>query len=115
MEAAPNGTAPNMYLRDVSVTFMLLQDLAMAQPPSMVGHNSEMELIYKNVGIVGTGAMGRGIAQISAQAGSLVTLMDTQTGAAEKAREAAWRPLQRPTTRHGFWWSAHWLIWWAAT
>jgi 3-hydroxybutyryl-CoA dehydrogenase len=88
MAAAPNGTAPNMYLRDVSVTFMLLQDLAMAQPPSMVGHNSEMELIYKNVGIVGTGAMGRGIAQISAQAGSLVTLMDTQTGAAEKAREA---------------------------
>ncbi len=32
--------------------------------------------------------MGRGIAQIAAQAGSRVKLMDTQVGAAEKAREA---------------------------
>ena len=32
--------------------------------------------------------MGRGIAQIAAQAGSLVKLMDTQVGAAEKARTA---------------------------
>ncbi|MFZ3140391.1 3-hydroxyacyl-CoA dehydrogenase [Polaromonas sp.] len=44
--------------------------------------------IYKTVGIVGTGAMGRGIAQIAAQAGSIVRLMDAQAGAAEKAREA---------------------------
>ena len=43
---------------------------------------------YSNVGIVGTGAMGRGIAQIAAQAGSTVMLMDTQAGAAEAAREA---------------------------
>jgi len=43
---------------------------------------------YKTVGIVGTGAMGRGIAQIAAQAGSTVRLMDAQVGAAEKAREA---------------------------
>ena len=54
----------------------------------MLGHNSTMEVIYKNVGIVGAGAMGRGIAQIAAQAGSLVKLMDAQAGAAEKAREA---------------------------
>lgn len=47
-----------------------------------------MELIYENVGIVGTGAMGRGIAQIAAQAGSLVKLVDAQAGAAEKARNA---------------------------
>jgi 3-hydroxybutyryl-CoA dehydrogenase len=47
-----------------------------------------MQLIHKNVGIVGTGAMGRGIAQIAAQAGSLVKLLDTHSGAAEKAREA---------------------------
>ena len=47
-----------------------------------------MELSYKIVGIVGTGAMGRGISQIAAQAGSLVKLMDAQAGAAEKAREA---------------------------
>ncbi len=32
--------------------------------------------------------MGRGIAQIAAQAGSIVKLMDTQANAAEKAREA---------------------------
>jgi len=43
---------------------------------------------YKTVGIVGTGAMGRGIAQIAAQAGSTVKLMDAQAGAAEKAYEA---------------------------
>lgn len=47
-----------------------------------------MQTIYKTVGVVGTGAMGRGIAQIAAQAGSVVILMDAQAGAAEKAREA---------------------------
>jgi 3-hydroxybutyryl-CoA dehydrogenase len=47
-----------------------------------------MQLSYKIVGIVGTGAMGRGISQIAAQAGSLVKLMDSKAGAAEKAREA---------------------------
>ncbi|MEP6588097.1 MAG: 3-hydroxyacyl-CoA dehydrogenase [Polaromonas sp.] len=47
-----------------------------------------MQITYQTVGIVGTGAMGRGIAQIAAQAGSLVKLMDAQPGAAEKAREA---------------------------
>ena len=47
-----------------------------------------MKTTYQIVGIVGTGAMGRGIAQIAAQAGSLVKLMDAQAGAAEKAREA---------------------------
>lgn len=47
-----------------------------------------MKVNFANVGIVGTGAMGRGIAQIAAQAGSTVKLMDAQAGAAEKAREA---------------------------
>ena len=47
-----------------------------------------MQLSYKIVGIVGTGAMGRGISQIAAQAGSLVKLMDAKAGAAEIAREA---------------------------
>ncbi|MCX7257556.1 MAG: 3-hydroxyacyl-CoA dehydrogenase NAD-binding domain-containing protein, partial [Polaromonas sp.] len=45
-------------------------------------------MTYKTVGIVGTGAMGRGIAQIAAQAGSTVCLMDAQAGAAETARTA---------------------------
>ena len=44
---------------------------------------------FPTVGIVGTGAMGRGIAQIAAQAGSTVVLFDTQPAAIEKAREAA--------------------------
>ncbi len=43
---------------------------------------------FKTVGIVGTGAMGRGIAQIAAQAGSQVLLFDTQAGATAKASES---------------------------
>ncbi|MDP3311012.1 MAG: 3-hydroxyacyl-CoA dehydrogenase NAD-binding domain-containing protein, partial [Polaromonas sp.] len=47
-----------------------------------------MNALYKTVGIVGTGAMGRGIAQLAAQAGSQVKLFDTQADAAGMAREA---------------------------
>ncbi len=47
-----------------------------------------MQVTHEKVGIVGTGAMGRGIAQIAVQAGSTVQLMDVQAGAAEKARES---------------------------
>lgn len=47
-----------------------------------------MNALYKTVGIVGTGAMGRGIAQLAAQAGSQVKLFDTQADAAGKAQEA---------------------------
>ncbi|MBX7201094.1 MAG: 3-hydroxyacyl-CoA dehydrogenase [Rhodospirillaceae bacterium] len=39
------------------------------------------------IGIVGTGAMGRGIAQIAAQAGIRVLLFDALSGAAANARE----------------------------
>ena len=39
------------------------------------------------IGIVGTGAMGRGIAQIAAQAGIRVLLFDALHGAANNARE----------------------------
>jgi 3-hydroxybutyryl-CoA dehydrogenase len=46
-----------------------------------------MKPLYKTVGIVGTGAMGRGIAQIAAQAGSTVKLFDVQPQAAGRARE----------------------------
>jgi len=45
-----------------------------------------MALIYKTVGIVGTGAMGRGIAQIAAQAGSVVMLFDLQQDASCNAK-----------------------------
>ena len=44
-----------------------------------------MQHTFDIVGIVGTGAMGRGIAQIAAQAGSVVRLFDTQPAAVERA------------------------------
>jgi 3-hydroxybutyryl-CoA dehydrogenase len=47
-----------------------------------------MKVTYPTTGIVGTGAMGRGIAQIAAQAGSTVKLFDTQAQAAIQARDA---------------------------
>jgi 3-hydroxybutyryl-CoA dehydrogenase len=37
-----------------------------------------MHILFPNIAVVGTGAMGRGIAQIAAQAGSQVCLFDTQ-------------------------------------
>jgi 3-hydroxybutyryl-CoA dehydrogenase len=46
-----------------------------------------MTLTYKTVGVVGAGAMGRGIAQIAAQAGSTVRLYDTQPQAVSRACE----------------------------
>jgi 3-hydroxybutyryl-CoA dehydrogenase len=45
-----------------------------------------MTPVFPKVAVVGAGAMGRGIAQIAAQAGSLVRLYDTQAPAVEKAR-----------------------------
>ena len=45
-----------------------------------------MKPVYQIVGIVGTGAMGRGIAQIAAQAGSTVKLFDVQPDASQKAK-----------------------------
>ena len=56
-----------------------------------------MTLSYSTVGIVGTGAMGRGIAQIAAQAGSTVKLFDVNPEAARQAQVAIvsqWQRLQ---------------------
>jgi 3-hydroxybutyryl-CoA dehydrogenase len=47
-----------------------------------------MNCVFQHIGIVGTGAMGRGIAQIAAQAGAQVLLFDMAPDAAAKAREA---------------------------
>lgn len=47
-----------------------------------------MNVKFSSIAIVGTGAMGRGIAQIAAQAGSTVLLLDAQEGAAIKAADA---------------------------
>ena len=44
-----------------------------------------MKCTFKTVGIVGTGAMGRGIAQIACQAGSIVKLFDLQPNASQEA------------------------------
>ncbi len=47
-----------------------------------------MQVTYQKVGVVGTGAMGRGIAQIAAQAGSTVMLFDAQQAAAITSRDS---------------------------
>lgn len=47
-----------------------------------------MTVQFSNVGIIGAGAMGRGIAQIAAQAGSQVLLLDSFEGAAARGRDA---------------------------
>lgn len=47
-----------------------------------------MNLAFKQVAVIGAGAMGRGIAQIAAQAGSQVWLYDTQAEAVRQALEA---------------------------
>jgi len=46
------------------------------------------------IGIVGTGLMGRGIAQIAVQGGMRVLLHDAREGAAEEARQAIARTLE---------------------
>jgi 3-hydroxybutyryl-CoA dehydrogenase len=56
-----------------------------------------MKVTFPVIGVIGAGAMGRGIAQIAAQAGSQVLLFDTQPEAVHKAREAVgaqWDKLQ---------------------
>jgi 3-hydroxybutyryl-CoA dehydrogenase len=56
-----------------------------------------MTLAFNKVAVIGAGAMGRGIAQIAAQAGSQVWLYDAQPEATCKARDAVcqqWDKLQ---------------------
>jgi 3-hydroxybutyryl-CoA dehydrogenase len=47
------------------------------------------------LGVLGTGAMGRGIVQVAAAGGMQVLIMDTRAGAAEEAREFIARMLGR--------------------
>jgi 3-hydroxybutyryl-CoA dehydrogenase len=56
-----------------------------------------MTVTFSKIGVIGAGAMGRGIAQIAAQAGSEVLLVDNQPGAAQRGLEAItaqWAKLQ---------------------
>ena len=46
-----------------------------------------MNPLFERVGVIGAGAMGRGIAQIAAQAGLRVLIFDLQAGAAAAARD----------------------------
>ncbi len=54
----------------------------------MPSHNCLMKPTFSVIGIVGAGAMGRGIAQIAVQAGSQVLLFDTQADTARSAQAA---------------------------
>ncbi len=54
-----------------------------------------MTPIFQKVAVVGTGAMGRGIAQMAVQAGSAVQLFDAQVGAAEKSEQALHQQWQK--------------------
>ena len=54
-----------------------------------------MNSSFHSIGIVGTGAMGRGIAQIAAQAGSTVYLFDSKPGAADAAKAHIQQQWQR--------------------
>jgi 3-hydroxybutyryl-CoA dehydrogenase len=47
------------------------------------------------VGVLGTGAMGRGIVQVAAAGGMQVLMMDTRAGAAQEAREFVAKMLSR--------------------
>lgn len=47
------------------------------------------------IGVIGTGAMGRGIVQVAAAGGINVVMMDTREGAAEEAREFVAKMLSR--------------------
>ncbi|MDQ5941801.1 MAG: 3-hydroxybutyryl-CoA dehydrogenase, partial [Pseudomonadota bacterium] len=53
-----------------------------------VGANAMTRSAHITLAIIGTGAMGRGIAQIAAQAGCRVLLLDTREGAAAEAKDA---------------------------
>ena len=54
-----------------------------------------MTISFNNVGVVGVGAMGLGIAQMAAQAGAQVHLFDAQAPAVEKAIRAITQQWQK--------------------
>ena len=57
---------------------------------------SERELI---IGVIGAGAMGRGIAQVAASAGHHVVLGDAQDGAVERAIDTIRTSLERDVSK----------------
>jgi len=59
-----------------------------------------MTIQFPVVGVVGAGAMGRGIAQMMAQAGSQVRLLDAQPGMAQRARDAVVEQWHRQVSKN---------------
>lgn len=57
--------------------------------------NRDLERGEVTVGVVGVGAMGRGIAQVSATGGMQVKLFDQMDGAAERGRQTILQQLER--------------------
>src|SRR4051812_31587093 len=53
------------------------------------------------IGVLGTGAMGRGIVQVAAAGGMNVLMMDTRDGAAEEARDFIAKMLMRAAEKGG--------------
>ena len=53
------------------------------------------------IGVLGTGAMGRGIVQVAAAGGMHVVMMDTRAGAADEAREFIAKMLARAAEKGG--------------
>lgn len=63
------------------------------------GPSAPRERLPVRIGIVGCGLMGRGIAQIAAQAGDQVILLDNRPGAASDARTALQETFDRLVSR----------------
>ena len=49
-------------------------------------------ILIMNIGIIGSGTMGSGIAQVAATSGCKVKLYDTNTTALDKAKEGIYNP-----------------------
>lgn len=61
-----------------------------------------MSIQIQQIGIIGTGTMGAGIAQIAIQSGHDVILFDAKAGAAEQAREKLGKTLNTLASKGKF-------------
>src|SRR5450432_2862412 len=83
-EASPSR--PSRGLRRIMQR--ILTRRALARELLMMSQHTTAPTAFSRAGIVGAGLMGRGIAQVTAQAGVDVLLFDTKAGSAEAARQA---------------------------
>src|SRR5689334_12506478 len=80
-------TSPSSYAKSNSAQQNSFSNRGL--PPMIDIDSADLTL-----GIVGTGAMGRGIAQIAAQAGIAVRLLDSRAGAAAQAKDELGRTFE---------------------